>query len=381
MPSISTRSSLTTRSPLTLGMLSTWPPTRCGLATFASALTSTLRSQGHRVDVVPVDAQDGHAPEGRLVLRPGDSSSARDAAAALSQTDVTIIQHEYGIYGGRDGQEVLDVLDHIRVPSMVVLHTVLAAPSPNERLILERLCSRAECVVVMSASARERLLYGYSVDSSRIITIPHGARVPALHDAAASASFLSWGLVGPGKGLEHAITAVGLLDQLGVPVRYTIAGSMHPKVLARYGPGYRDGLVAQAQALNVEHLVTFDERYRDVEELTRFITEFDTVILPYDTTEQVTSGVLIDSLAAGRAVISTRFPHAVELLRDGAGLLVDHRNPRALAVAMHTVVSEPGALACMQASARSMAPELSWETVSRRYSQAARTLAWAGARA
>lgn len=372
-------SSPTTPS-LSIAMLSTWPPTRCGLATFAAALTRALVAQGHRVAIVPVDADD--SDPSRVTLRAGSPESAHAAAARLSRADLAIVQHEYGIYGGADGQEVLTVMDAMEAPVMVVLHTVLASPSTNERRILERLCARADVVVVMSASARERLLCGYHVDSAKVITIPHGARLPATTRASSTSppSFLSWGLVGPGKGLEHAIQAVGLLDQLGVPVRYTVAGTTHPKVLARYGPAYRDGLVALARQLRVDHLVSFDERYRDVEELTEFITQFDTVVLPYDTTEQVTSGVLIDSLAAGRAIISTRFPHATELLGDGAGLLVPHRDARALAVAMHTIVSEPGALASMQATARRMAADFSWDAVGLRYAEVARAAISTGVR-
>jgi polysaccharide biosynthesis protein PslF len=372
-------------SPLTIGMLSTFPPTRCGLATFSSALTRTLEGHGHRVQVVPVE-QAG-APAAGLpapALRPGSSESRSRTAAALSATDVVIIQHEYGIFGGRDGEELLELVDMLEVPVLAVLHTVLAVPSQHQRAILERLCERSERVIVMSQAARELLLGGYSISPAKVTTIPHGAAIPhgsRERSASGRVSLLSWGLIGPGKGIEHVIGALGLLDQLGLEVQYTVAGSTHPKVLAREGTSYRDMLMLRTRDLRVEHLVTFDETYRDVDALTAYIASFDVVILPYDATQQVTSGVLVDSIAAGRAIISTGFPHAVEMLGDGAGMLVAHRDPRAIAVAIHTLVTESGTLEHMQATAAALAPQLSWDAVAGRYLEEIDTIMRHGARA
>lgn len=363
------------RSGLRLGMLSTYPPTQCGLATFSAALTRALTASGHDVDVVRVD--DGTlavAPQVEGVLKPGSPGSIRRAALTLSNSDAAIIQHEYGIFGGDDGDEVLDVIAQIAAPVVVVLHTVPMNASPHQAEILVELCARADLVVVMSESARERLLARYSpIDESKLRTIQHGARLAAhLTDERRGHTtrpdeVLTWGLLGPGKGIEHVIDAIGMLWRLGYAVPYTIAGATHPKVLAREGNAYRDRLIDQAKGLGIRHLVSFDQQYRGVAELTEYIASFGAVVMPYDTTEQVTSGVLVDSLAAGRAVIATEFPHAVELLSSGAGMVVPHRDPRAIAVALHTVLREPGTRSRMMSEACALAPELSWDAVALEY--------------
>ena len=181
---------------------------------------------------------------------------------------------------------------------------------------------------------------------------------------------MTWGLIGPGKGIEHVIDALGLLNQLGQPVNYTITGSTHPKVLAREGTRYRDSLVDRARRMGIGHLVRFDEQYRSVGELTEHIASFDAVVLPYETREQVTSGVLVDSIAAGRAVIATRFPHAVEMLGGGVGVLVPHADPRSMAVAIHDLASQPAQVARLQRHARAVAPGLSWDAVVASYVEA-----------
>lgn len=362
---------------LRIGMLSTFPPTLCGLATFAAALTGELTAQGHRVGVMQVsDGTQPLADERRItgVLSNGSDASIRRAAWTLSRNDLVIVQHEFGIFGGADGDEVLDLVRQVRVPLIVVLHTVPEQASVHQAQILVELCHQADVVIVMSECARERLVRAYApIDEQKVVTIPHGAR---LADTVRSGRpqapseplhLLTWGLIGPGKGIEHVIDAVGLLHHLGHSVRYTVTGSTHPKVVAREGTRYRDSLVDRARRLGITHLVRFDEQYRGVEELTEHIASVDAVVLPYDTREQVTSGVLVDSLAAGRAVISTRFPHAVEMLSGGNGVLVSHADPRSLAVAIHALASEPGEVMRLQMQARAVAPSLSWDAVAGSY--------------
>jgi glycosyltransferase involved in cell wall biosynthesis len=377
-------------SALTIGMLSTYPPTKCGLATFSSALERALITLGHRVRIVHVEDSPSSPPVGRPVagvLTNGSPASARRSAAVLSKCDVAIIQHEYGIFGGPDGEDVIDVITDIDAPTIAVLHTVPQSASVHQAELLVELCAKVDRVVVMSESARERLVATYfPIDDAKVVTIPHGATL-ARHvldgsrpNANPRAQLLTWGLIGPGKGIEHVIDALGLLHGLGQSVTYTIAGATHPKVLAREGNHYRNGLRSRAKALGVDHLVTFDDAYRGVRELTEFIASAGTVVLPYDTVEQATSGVLVDSIAGGRAVIATRFPHAEEMLSAGAGLLVPHRDPKSLAVAIRTVTTEPALLEGMRAEARAMAPLLSWDSVASEYTVQAEALLRAGDR-
>ena len=362
---------------LSIGMLSTYPPTVCGLATFSFALERALVALGHRVEIVRVEDGTNNGPMHRSVagvLFNGSASSARRAASLLSTCDVAIVQHEYGIFGGQDGEEVLGVLRNVDAPIIVVLHTVQQQASGHQAELLVELSEVADRVVVMSSSARERLVETYyPIDDAKVVTLPHGAalasnvRTGGPHVQNPEADVLTWGLLGPGKGIEYVIEAVGLLAALGQPVRYTIAGTTHPKVTAREGHAYRDMLVARADQLGVMHLITFDDTYRAVADLTEFIASAGIVVLPYDTAEQVTSGVLVDSIAAGRPIISTRFPHAVELLSGGAGLLVPQRDPAAMALAIGTATQHPALLATMKGKVRELAPTLSWSAVAAQY--------------
>ncbi|MGH9132868.1 MAG: glycosyltransferase [Ilumatobacteraceae bacterium] len=360
-----------------IGLLSTYPPKLCGLATFAAALENELQRAGHRVDVVRIDDGDGTVAIGRPVageLVNGSPASIRKSAAALSRCDVAIIQHEYGIYGGADGDEVLDLLDALDVPAVVILHTVPRRPTANQRTVLAAVGDRADRVVVMTATAEDRLIRGYPIDQSKVVVIPHGASAPMLDDRSGidhrwdkAPQLLTWGLLGPGKGIEHAIDAFAMLGDLHPRPRYTIAGVTHPKVFARHGDQYRRSLMERSMAAGVSSSVDFDDTYRDVAQLTRFVASASVVVLPYDSRDQVTSGVLVDAIAAGRPVIATAFPHAVELLSSGAGIVVPHADPAALANAMRSILSDGDLLASMSAEARRLSPSFRWSAVADQY--------------
>ncbi len=201
--------------------------------------------------------------------------------------------------------------------------------------------------------------------------IPHGAATPPapLHRDLHAPQLLTWGLLGPGKGIEHAIAALSILAKERIHPRYTVAGVTHPNVFERDGDLYRNMLHQQAANGGVRDDVTFDDRYRDTAQLTTFIASSAVVVLPYDSRDQVTSGVLVDAIAAGRPVIATAFPHAVELLGSGAGIVVPHESPAALATAIRSVVLDRDLTRSMAAEARRIAPSLSWSTVAMAYAQ------------
>ena len=209
------------------GILSTFPPTACGIATFSAALAAGLIAGGATVDVVRCNEVD--EVEDPLVVASmgiGGPDASLAAVDALNRTDVAIVQHEYGIYGGRDGDEVLDVLDALTVPIVVVAHTVVRHPTDHQRSVLERVCDVADAVVVMTEHARRRLVEDFDVDASRVSVIPHGATTPpdGVGGAADRAPgdrlrLLTWGLLGPGKGIEWAIDAMAMLaDVRPLPV-------------------------------------------------------------------------------------------------------------------------------------------------------------------
>jgi glycosyltransferase involved in cell wall biosynthesis len=368
-------------------MLSTYPPTQCGLATFSKALVAALDS-----DVGVVRVVDAPEPfSGDEVVHQwvrGRAGGAVAAAAALNDYDVAIIQHEFGIFAGLEGIDVLDVLRELWVPTIAVLHTVLVTPSETQRAIIGQLVAHCVSVVTMTQTARRRLVENYAIDPSKVTVIPHGAvdnRVALTSLATASLSpanaadparpmtagrrpvILTWGLLGEGKGIEWGIEAMAALSDLSPAPEYRVVGQTHPKVLEQDGERYRISLAERVRANGVSDSVCFDARYLDEAELRRQVREADVILLPYDSTEQVTSGVLIEAVTAGKPVVSTGFPHACELLSSGAGLVVDRQDSGAIARALRRIITEPGLAAAMSAEARRIAPGLLWPAVAQQY--------------
>src|ERR1022692_1184521 len=321
--------------PTTYALLSTYPPTQCGLATFSAALRRHLPEPGDQAAVVRVldePVPPLAAQEVVYDLVNGSAASARAAAEILNGFDVVIVQHEYGIYGGPDGQDVVSLLEALRVPCIVVLHTVLAQPTLRQYQILHEVIAAAAAVVTMTLTARARLLDIYDTSAAKVVVIPHGAadnRVAVVATACPDRPrVLTWGLLGPGKGIEHAIDAVALLREYGLAIDYLVSGQTHPRVLGRDGEAYRSSLQARARTRDVDDRVRFD----------------------------------------------ARFLHAVELLSGGAGLLVERQDPPGMARAIRRVLTEPGLSALMSRHSADLAPHLLWPAVASSYRELASSL-------
>jgi glycosyltransferase involved in cell wall biosynthesis len=347
------------------------------LATFAAALTNGLSEIGIRdVGVVRAAVDDSRSQDMRVVavLRPGSASSRRAVARRVNGYECLLMQHEYGIFGGPDGEEILDLLNDVEVPVVTTLHTVPLKPSVSQRRILERIVDASSAVVTMTDTAHRRLVDGYDVDADKVNTIVHGATVPHTLGAPLDSSgttFLTWGLLGPGKGIEWVIDALGELARRGLSARYVIAGRTHPRVLENEGEAYREMLMDRAAQLGIADSVDFDPSYRPLGSLLELISRSTCVVLPYDSDDQITSGVLVDAIAAGRPVIATRFPHAEEVLADGAGLLVSHGSAHELASAMEQVIRDRSLVANMSMLAAAMAPSYRWTSVAADYADLA----------
>ncbi|ORV49084.1 glycosyl transferase family 1 [Mycobacterium florentinum] len=359
---------------ISFGILSTFPPTPCGLATFSAALARGLIAHGDHVCVVQVS--DGSPSSSARVIGELVNGSAASVAACsdlLNRSDIAVIQHDYEIYGGIDGDEVIGIMDGLRVPSIVIAHTVLKNPSRHQRSVFEAVAARADKLVVMSDVANERLCRGFDIDRRKVSTIPHGATVPT--DSCVRGgrpTLLTWGLLRPGMGVERVIEAMGSLSRLPGRPRYVVAGQTHPKVLAAEGEAYRDALLEQARSSGVLDSVRFDSGYRNVATLTALVQSAAVVVVPYDSTDQVVSGVLVDAVACGRPVVATAFPHAVELLSNGAGIVVAHDDLDALVSALTRVLTEPRLAGSMAAEARRLASEMSWPVIAGAYQALAR---------
>lgn len=357
---------------LSFGFLSTYPPTQCGIATFSQSQMTHLQGVGAEVGVVSIVDAPGEAQP--LVAHEwviGQRGASRGAAKALNRFDIAVIEHEYGIFGGRDGRDVLDVMKDLRVPVISVLHTVLTNPSVNQRYVLGEVVKASAVAVTMTETARQRLIAGWGVDPDKVVVIPHGAHAnfaePGDAPPGPRPTVLTWGLIGYGKGIEWAIQALAGLSDLAPAPLYRVVGQTHPRVLEREGEAYRDRLIESTHQLGVESLVEFDAHYHDGRTLRSIVRSADIILLPYDSKDQVTSGVLTEAVVAGKPVVSTAFPHAVELLSHGAGILVPQCDPEAITAALRRLLTEPETRASMAARASEIAPELLWPAVSQRF--------------
>lgn len=362
---------------LAVGFVGTYPPTRCGIATFTASLSKAMVSAepSHRFGVVACVDEAGsvsHPPEVVAQLVAGSEESREAAVAALDAFDVVVLQHEFGIFGGEDGSEVLDLVAGLGVPVIAVLHTVPRRPTPGQRAVVEELAELADRLVVQSAAARTRLLELHMIEPEKVCVIPHGAPANLVdgaspRDPARPPVVLSWGLLGPSKGIEWGIEAIALLGDVEPRPRYVVVGQTHPRILERVGEEYRESLVARAVALGVDHLVEFDNAYHGTMSILARIREADVVLLPYRSREQVVSGVLVEAIASGKPVVSTRFPHAEELLGQGSGILVAHEDAAAIAAALRTLLTDPARASRTAAVARRQAPSLFWDSVGQSY--------------
>ncbi len=352
-----------------VGLVTTFPPTRCGIARFSSSLISSLTSVAPDLDIDVVRLLAPGEPSSARVgmeIDPNSPVSIRAAAHRLDRSDVVVVQHEYGIFGDHDGQAAVDLVDAIHRPVITSLHTVPAKPTVNQRRILEELGERSR-LVVLSESALDTLISGYVVPRNGVLVVPHGTHWSAQPVSnGPRRSLITWGLLGPGKGLERSIRALSYLRDLEPRPTYRIVGRTHPAVLRTHGLSYRHGLEDLVRELELEDMVEFVDRYLEDDELLELVAASDVVVVPYDNEEPVSSGVVTEAIGAGRPVVATRFPHAMELVRQGAGISVPH-NSEAMADAIRLLLdSEPDYQLAAAAAAES-SRALSWGEGARTY--------------
>ena len=359
--------------PLKICFVGTYPPTRCGLATFTQSLIEAMAAQqsGSTAGVVRVmeGPEPPMYPEVVAEWVATDPTSSARAIHAMRAFDVAVLQHEYGIYPGPDGEELVDFLRACPIPVVTVLHTVLTEPSVNQRKVLEQVMELSETVVVPTEAAKTRLLAANEVTPERVAVIPHGA-VPNVGPSSlerAQPTVLTWGLIGPGKGLEYGIEAMRHLRDLEPAPVYVIAGETHPKVVARDGERYREGLMKQAADLGIGDNVVFEDTYLDGPSLRALARSADIILLPYGSRQQICSGVLVEAVSTGKPVVATAFPHAVELLSSACGIVVPHEDPKAIARALRRLITDSALADSMRAQARVEAERLAWPAVGREY--------------
>jgi glycosyltransferase involved in cell wall biosynthesis len=364
-------------------IVSTYPPRACGIGTFAADVRATL------VGVDGVDGADFVAvvnepsrPQRRGLLSTIEQGVRGDyvrTARMLGRLDVDVVllQHEYGIFGGADGEYVLSFAEELAQPLVATLHTVLSEPTPHQLAVLSGLCERAELVIVMTDTAQRLLVGCGACPEEKVRVVPHGApsRITARASTGAAASsgpyartadrvvLSTFGLISPGKGLETVIEALPAMIERHPEIVYVIAGRTHPDVAHREGERYRLMLERRVLELDLGEHVEFDDRFLSIDELSDLLAATDVFVTPYRNREQIASGALTFAIAAGCAVVSTPYWYAQDMLASGAGRLVPFDDAVALADAVCDYVEQPEALAAARVEARRIGSSLAWPSV------------------
>ncbi len=362
--------------------LSTYPPRRCGIATFTQDLRSAVGS-GRVYALGPLEGDFPEAgaydpPEVMAFLLGHDPAAYRHAAIAIDGVDPAAVslQHEFGIYGGPDGANVLAFAERLRAPLVTTLHTVLSEPTDRQREVIRELGRSSAAMVVMSETAAGLLARRYGVDPEGIRVIPHG--VPDLRrvdPAVRKPEFgldgtpvvLSFGLVGPGKGYEAVIEAMASVGDAVPGAQYVILGSTHPDLLRREGERYRDSLRRRADDLGIADRIRFEDRFVGQAELARWLQAADVFVTPYPNLDQIVSGTLSYALGAGLAIVSTPYLYAREVLAGGRGVLVPPASPEALGESLSALLLDPERREAYASRAYERGRRMTWQTVGAEY--------------
>lgn len=375
-----------------IALVSTYPPRECGIATYTAHLREGI--QQATSSCVPVAAishypNEYHYPsEVWWELLQDKRSSYQQLATTLTRDERVAavgLQHEFGIYGGKDGEYVLDFVERLGKPLIVTLHTILSQPSSNQRRIILGLCHHANAVVVMARKGVELLEKVYGVPQDKVKVIPHGlpsldydqqtrADVKTALGLQGNVVLCTFGLISRGKGIETVIEALPRIVARHPQVRYLILGKTHPEVVRQEGETYRMELQERVRQLGLDAYVEFVDRYLDEEELVRYLLATDIYVTPYLAKEQITSGTLTYAMGLGKVVISTPYWHAEELLGEGRGVLVPFRDEKAVADAVNALIERPQWAKEIGSRARKLGKSMEWPRVGERYLELAEAI-------
>jgi glycosyltransferase involved in cell wall biosynthesis len=366
-----------------IAVVGNYLPRHCGIATFTTDLCDAIHSEYGAAELLalPVnDTEEGYAYPARVrfELSEDNLASYRQAADFLnfSRIDLVCLQHEYGIFGGQAGGHILELLRRLQMPVATTLHTVLRNPNPDQRAVMEEIAKLSDRMIVMSRHSAEILQEVFDVPSDKIDLIPHG--IPDLpftdpnfykdgFGTEGKDVLLTFGLLSPNKGIENVIQALPKILSHHSNVVYMVSGATHPHILRREGDKYRVYLQNLAKGLGVEAHVIFRNRFVSPEEMVELIGAADIYITPYKHKAQVVSGTLAYALGAGKAIISTPYLHAMELLDDKRGTLVPFDDPEAIAAKTIELLDDDTARHAMRKRAYLYARDMVWNRVAQKY--------------
>lgn len=358
-------------------------PRQCGIATFTTDLSDSIAAQFSKLDCVVVAMNDRgqsylYPPRVGFEIDESDIGSYRRAAEFLNanRVDVVSVQHEYGIFGGKAGNYLLPLLRKLRMPIVTTVHTILGKPDSMQRRAMNEIARLSRRLVAMSARGAALLHNVHGVPEHKIDIIPHG--IPSVPFASSNKKELgiegksvifTFGLLSPDKGIEHVIDALPVILAQYPDTVYVVLGATHPHIKERHGESYRESLERRAQGLGVDSSIIFHNRFVSRGELVKFLSAADIYVTPYLKPEQSTSGTLAYAVGAGKAVISTPYLYARELLADGRGILVPWRDSQAIARAVVDLLSDDAKRLALCARAAAHGRNMVWPAVARRYLQ------------
>ena len=369
--------------PSRIAVIGNYLPRHCGIATFTTDLCEAIAAEygTARLLALPVsDTEEGYDYPARVrwSLAQDDVASYQEAAEFLNfhNIDMVCLQHEYGIFGGPAGSHILHLLRGLKMPVVTTLHTVLREPDADQLVVMEEIAELSDRLIVMSQLSSQFLQEIFKVPASKIDMVPHG--VPDLpfldpnfykdrFGVEGKAVLLTFGLLSPNKGIENVIKAMPQILSKHENVVYLVAGATHPHILRREGDKYRAGLQALAREVGVESQVIFHDRFATPEEMAEFIGAADIYVTPYRHEAQVVSGTLAYALGAGKAIISTPYWHAIELLDEGRGALVPFQDPGAIAQKTIELLSTPALRHAMRKRAYLFARDMVWKKSAQGY--------------
>ncbi|HZG28462.1 MAG TPA: glycosyltransferase family 4 protein [Ensifer sp.] len=369
--------------PMRIAFIGNSPPRQCGIATFTGDLSQAMAglSEHIRPSIIAItDDQQSYAYPAEVIfeIREAEADDYVTAARILNegQFDVVSLQHEFGIFGGPDGELILKLLEHLRVPIVTTCHTILADPTPSQRRVLQKVAACSSRIVVMAEKGRALLTEIYGVAAPKIDVIPHGIPDRPFHDPetakvargyAGRPLILTFGLLSPNKGIETVIDAMPAVLRQNPETLYIVLGATHPTLLRQQGEAYRDSLRQRAESLGVEDSVQFLNDFVDLPTLLDFISMCDVYVTPYLDEAQMTSGTLAYSFGMGSAVVSTPYWHARELLKDGRGLLVPFGDATATGKAIADLLGDDDARMAMRRRAYDAGRTMIWSHVAKLY--------------
>jgi glycosyltransferase involved in cell wall biosynthesis len=373
-----------------IAFLGTYPPRRCGIATFTRDLAGAVRAAGEGVfpmtlAITDPGGQYEYPRDVRYEIRQGVKGDYARAAEFVNYSDARLVsvQHEHGIFGGDDGAYVLDFLAALRVPAMVTLHTVLKKPSDSQRAIVQQMARQSAGLVVMSQVAADLLATSYGLKGGAVHIIPHGIPEMGERDQRPLKAalgirgrrmLLTFGLLGPNKGIETVIRALPALTRTFPDLVYFVVGATHPTIVRRHGEAYRTTLEREAEKLGVREHVVFRDQFVSNEELCGYLQAADIFISPYLNEAQVTSGALSYAMGAGAAAVSTPYWHAQELLAEGRGRLFPFGDSGALAEVLSSLLRSPDDLGRVRSAAYAFTRSMTWPRVGKAYLELGKAL-------